>query len=97
MSKSSFDNQTRFNWGFWHGMVAATEKQKNFGFWTAGPLAGLTSLQEVLDKHYDPTYARGMVIGFEYATRVGPDDAKKVSTSELFWKQAVINGLVKAD
>lgn len=79
-----FDNQTRFNWGFHDAALAVEQgwdcKGNNFGFSHHGPLAGLSSPEDVIGKHFDAAYARGWFIGYCTAKQ-----GESTESSEKAW------------
>lgn len=92
-TQPQFENRIRFNWGYHDAAQAVQEgwdnTEKNFGFAVGGPLAGLSSPEEVIRRHFDPPYAQGWIAGY--------NDAKKgtyTRNSETAWVHALSQGKV---
>ena len=81
---SKFDNQTRFNWGFWDGMSegkTGREMQIASRAWNR---------HNILRNHHDLEYAHGWLRGWQAAS----DGDTDITSSEHYWNCAVRAGHV---
>ncbi len=90
-TESKFDNRTRFNWAFHDAALAVQQGwdsiAKNFGF---GPAMKLIDPRQVIDQHFDKTYARGWLAGLQ-AARAGTYNG----SAENAFDVALADGLVE--
>jgi hypothetical protein len=91
-----FENRVRFNWGYHDAAQAVREgwdcPEKNFGFAIGGTMGAITSIRDVLVKHFDKTYAQGWQAGYHDA-QDGIYEARGRNSEEA-WQLALRMGLV---
>lgn len=94
--KELFENQVRFNWGYHDAAQAVREgwdnRESNFGFCCVGPLANLSSVSDILKRHFDSAYAQGWQAGYNDA-KDGMYEARGRNSREA-WETAKRLGLV---
>lgn len=65
---TTFPDRVRFNWGYHDGASAVRNEwanpERNFGFAVGGPMDGMETVEQVIERHFDKVYARGWLEGF---------------------------------
>lgn len=83
-----FENRVRFNWGYHDAasVVRNARQGQNYGF---DQKLNITKPEDVLEQHFDETYARGWLFGYYEALGGGVCEV-----SDFAWQTAIELGTV---
>lgn len=90
MATTTFEDRTRFNWGYHDAAAAVRNGYRNCGFAVGGTLGNVTGPEDVLRRHSDRAYALGWQQGFFDAT-----DGFYEGDSSAAWDRCVVTGEVE--